>query len=314
MVVAVLVLAAGLVAWALIGAKGPATLPQGAKLSAEALVWTAVEGDTEQAFVGDPEVDHTPLPLDGLVKAPTLTADRRTVLYLSYVGDRKVDTLWAAGTGGEDPRRIVDDDSRCPSVGRPSVSPDGTMVALPCRTRSGSAQNLQGIRIYSIGGKLLRTLDDEHVVSAPTWTADGRWVVYSRQTAAGSDLYAAAADEEDAAPVRLTTGDTLDELAVVTPDGSTLVFVRRASPGADGVLYRTDLEVTDATIRAPREPQPMMVRDTPISGSQPAVSPDGTELLYLEGGYAWTTPLVPVATSEPDRVLSDVNGIAWARR
>jgi len=295
------------------------TLPRGAALPRDALLWTVGKDDAERAFVGDSEEAQS-LPLEGPLKGLTLTADRRTVLFLSHNDDRDVDSLWAVGTGGEDPRRIIDDDGRCPSAGRPSVSPDDTMVALACRAGSTSDSNLKGIRIYSVAGTLLRILDDEYSVGTPTWTNDGRSVVYFRQTTEqvgdtlGSNLYVADADDEDAVARPLTTaGGVRDDRPVVTRDRRTLVFVRHTA-GDESFLYRMHLEVDGETIKPASRAEPMTVADTPISGDEVALSPRGDRLVYLNGGDAWAVPLDLAATSERAVVQPGVRQIAWARR
>lgn len=321
-VAAILIAAAGL-AWFLLGDDGPEPLPQGSALDPDALVWTSgVENGFAHAYIG--EAGHGELlPVDGWVKAPTLTDDRRTLLYLRQEGG--VDTVWTAGSHGEDARRLIESDSTCPSAGRPAVNPDGDMIVLPCRADNGSGRNMNGLRVYGIDGNLVRILDPDHVVSAPTWTADGRSIVYVQELANGdsddkpeSNLAVVDAGHEDAVTVPLTQDQTVhDELPVVTPDGSTVVFVRRTSDGAPRVLYTmqvTGLGTPDMQVGPAEE---MMTRTTnghPIYGNQPTLAKDGDEVGYVKDRQGWKVPLQP--SSEPSQLdgLSNLNEIAWARR
>jgi hypothetical protein len=328
----VVAVVAGLVVWQVAGGdesddsgstdngNDAATLPQGDPLDDDVLLWVVRDdsgntrlqagvpgtGPTELASLGD-EVRH-----------PVLTEDRRTLFYREY--DRNTDraTLWVAGSGGEDRKQIIDDPD-CPQVGRPSVNPDATEVAVTCPQVDGP--NLPGIRIYSVDGDLLRTLDAGHITGGPMWSADGSTIVYWRQDGSGTedpggDIYAIGAHDEDGEGDRLTRGSFLDEQPVLTPDLRTMTFVRHPEDDPEvSRLYRMDLVDQDGSLAPGGDAEPLSSPDD-TSDTGPALSPEGSELAFTRDGVLFTMPLADgagspePAPSPPDEPLN----LAWARR
>jgi len=319
-----LAVVAGLVVWRLVGAGGDddvdrSTLPQGAALPDDVALWTVMVGSAERIQVGSPESEAVGLDaLGDSVSWPTLTKDRRTILYLRADSDTGPDELWAAGSGGEHPRRIIDDPD-CTSVGRPSVNPAGTAVAVVCK-ESSTDQGGPGIWIYSVGGNLEHQLEQGETVGNPTWTADGRSLVYWRQytdpesNAVGSNLYAAAIDDDGAEPVRLTEGPVLDELPVVTPDSSAVIFVRRTAPDGPRGLFIMALREEGATLARKAKARPMAASDQLGSGTQPTLSPAGTVLWFLNKQAVYEAAVDAAAVAQPVDGLAGVDKVSWSRR
>jgi len=326
-----LAVVAGLVVWQLVGGDGseptPAggsTLPQGAELPAEAVLWTVTDGRTERVQRGGTGLPVVDLGVLGdAVSWPTLTNDRRTILYLKADSVSGPDELWAAGSHGEDPRRIITDPD-CKSVGRPAVNPAGTEVAVVCKESSGDLGG-PGIWIYSVDG----TREHKHAwgpdVGNPTWTADGRSLVYWQQqtdtkvgNGDGSSLYVVAADDEDAVPRRLTSGAFRDELPVVTPDLSAMVFVRYAGTGTRE-LYLMEFDEDGATLEDKKKSPStrMEASDAGVSDTQPTLNIHGTELWFLKGDEVYRTDVDTHADATPVSDVpseSGVHQLSWSRR
>jgi hypothetical protein len=322
-----LAIVAGLVVWQLVGGgddEGPAVpspLPQGDALADDVALWMVKEGEEkiERIQFGGPESPSEPLDaLGGWVTWPTLTKDRRTILYLSANFALGPDTLWAAGSHGEDQRRIIDDPT-CPSAGRPSVNPAGTEVAVVCK-RSSTDAGGPDIRIYSTDGTLQRTFDWDKTVGNPTWTADGRSLVYWQQTTTkigdgrGSNLYVVAADDQDAEPRKLTSGPFRDELPVVTPDLSAMVFVR-LSKSETRELYLMELNGDGANLAPLGQSTRMAASDEGVPDTQPTLSPDEPKLWFLKDDQVYETHVdVDSAAVPVNDVPTGVDHISWSRR
>jgi len=327
----VLAVVAGLVVW-LLGNRGSEeprdgqTLPQGAALDDEVALWIVKEGEgdtkaPERILVGHPGPTAEPLDdLGDFVTWPTMTEDRHTIFYLSAESASGPDTLRAAGSHGEKPQPIITDKT-CPSPGRPAVNPAGTAVAVVCKLNSGDSGG-PDIRIYSVDGDLQRRYAWGETVGNPTWTADGRSLVYWQQTddrvgrGFGSNLYVVSADDEHAERKQLTRGAFRDELAVVTPNLRAMVFVR-LSNSEPRDLYLMAFGEDGATLQDKDHGQSerMEASTAGVSDSDPTLSPEGTRLWFLKGSdvYESKVDVKSTATRVGD-TPTGVDQLSWSRR
>jgi hypothetical protein len=109
-------------------------LPVGEPIPDDALVWSRRIGGVDQLGLGFQGQGATvPALLEG--SWPTVTEDRRTLVYLTGGEDRA--EVWAAGTGGQNPRRVISD-PECPHAGRPSIDPAGQRIAISCSDATGT--------------------------------------------------------------------------------------------------------------------------------------------------------------------------------
>lgn len=113
----------------------------------------------------------------------------------------------------------------------------------------------------------------------PVVSPDGRWVVFTSERAGSPDLY--ALDLEQAGePVRLTASDAMEDAADFSPDGRTLVFVSTRTGNPDVYSMRFDPADPDAGRAA------INLTRHAAGDYNPAVSPDGTQILFSSGRAA----------------------------
>ncbi len=145
----------------------------------------------------------------------------------------------------------------------PRVSPDGRRVALEVGDGGG-----QDIWVYDIRQHTRTRLTFDHSSQRPTWSADGRRVLFTHRGSSGLDLAwipadgSAAAESLWAGPDEQWTGD-------VTRDGGIFVF-RNGGAGLKRSLW---------TMSPGGEAGPLVA--TRFDSHSPTLSPDGHWLAYV---------------------------------
>ena len=152
--------------------------------------------------------------------------------------------------------------------GTPSVSPDGTRVAVD--VLGPEDQNIW-IHDLSRGTETILTTDPAEDDS-PLWTPDGEWVVFASDREGQEGLFQKRADTPGDAE-RLMTGS--EGRAFIQPmswsaDGQTLLF-RESGGGTPGDIGLLSMEGDQAK---------ELLLDTEFSEAAPAVSPDGGWIAY----------------------------------
>jgi Tol biopolymer transport system component len=211
----------------------------------------------------------------GTAQTPSVSPDESEVVYLSDSGGHG--NLWIARTDGSAVRQITFERDPEISVGVPVWSPTGNEIVFIVR-RSG----MTGLSLVNRDGSGLRQLVP--LGFSAHWSADGRWVYYSRTTDTDICIEKVAIAGGPAMSVRCGNANA----SMPTPDGSALYFV--------SLLIRSNGIVDHEIGRARPEngPSEMLGR---VTGSRvpvnrryflPVLSPDGRWL---------TVPLLDGATS-----------------
>lgn len=124
----------------------------------------------------------------------------------------------------------------------------------------------------------------------PVVSPEGRWVVFTSERGGSPDLYALDLGRADG-PVRLTASDAMEDAADFSPDGRTLVFVSSRTGNADIYSMPFDPEdpaAADAAVNLTRHA---------AGDYNPAVSPDGTQILFSSGRAADDAAAAPLAAA-----------------
>jgi len=174
---------------------------------------------------------------------------------------------------------------------QPSVSPDGRSIAFArLDQESGSGQlwtmTFEGLNQTDISNDAASFSE-----SGPAWSADGSRLLFVRQppgsfpgdqgggpASAGGSIWMRNADGSGT-PIQLTTG-LHDANPVMSSDGSRIAFSRPVGGARHIFVMNTNgLSVTDLGL-----------------GAKPDWSPDGTHLVYGQGGSG---PIMVVNVSNP---------------
>jgi Tol biopolymer transport system component len=190
---------------------------------------------------------------------------------------------------------------------------------LVCFNQDGV--RLGGVRILELDGTLVRILDKDASAGAPTWSEDGTAIVYWVQNDAtvhghpGQSLWGVPADGS-LAPVRLTEDATMDAVPAISPDQSSIVYVRQTNGRRDGDLYLLKVGVNDRGEVTIQSVDRMQASVTDVDERDPTWSPDGSEIVYSSKGVLMKVAPQVEASPEPlfPRPRPNLVMPSWARR
>jgi Tol biopolymer transport system component len=183
-------------------------------------------------------------------------SDSGTLVYLTGGTSTKLVSIEPDGTS-----KVIFEHA---SIAAPAWSPDGTRIAV--QTTSGQGKVDIGILDVASGAFARLTGDGNNV--NPTWTADGRRVVFTSTLGGKPAIWWQPVDGRGN-PEKLVDVVRDDAVGVVTPDGRFLVY--QVGPGIAGELWM--LELSGARTRR-------RLVSIPGNAANPAVSPDGKWLAY----------------------------------
>jgi Tol biopolymer transport system component len=147
----------------------------------------------------------------------------------------------------------------------PRFSPDGRQVAVVL----GDVEST--IWLFDRGQGTLTRLTFDSGASRPTWTRDGKRIVYSRIRGLTADIRVINADGSTAADSLLTVPGMQFFQSLFTPDGRTMVVRTTSSTGRD--IWRVPLDSTPTGLR------PLLT--SPADERGVALSPDGRWMAYV---------------------------------
>ena len=239
----------------------------------------------------------------GHAQTPSVSPDESEVVYLSDSGGHG--NLWIARTDGSAVRQLTFEQDPAISVGVPVWSPAGDEIVF-LHTQGGS--NSQSL-INRDGSGLRRFVP---VGIAANWSADGRWVYYSRTTGDTRCIEKAAITGGPVISVRCDNAVA----PAPTPDGSALYFANYLTT-TNGIV---DYEIRRA--RPENGPSEVLAQ---VAGSRvpvsrrlftPVLSPDGKWLMMPLTDGATSNVWVLPTNGEPMRPLTDFGdrSVVIARR
>ena len=138
--------------------------------------------------------------------------------------------------------------------------------------------------------------------SRPAWEADGERLIFALDSRPGSNgLYVLDTRTGAIAPFRLSPNDSvIFEDPLVSPDGGKLVFTLSVAYVAGSDIWVVNMDGTGAKRLT-----------TGHVDSQPAWSPDGSEIAFLRDGGAW---LMSSDGGDVERIIGgSVRSLAWSR-
>ena len=210
---------------------------------------------------------------------------------VAFVADGDV---WTANPDGSNRVRLT---SGQRIDGFPAFSRDGTRIAfkrLPAENSRPNWQEWGDIIVADADGGNPIVLDaDVHSPSPISWSADGRWIVYSRTVDGFDQVFLTATDGSSRR--QITSDRRTNWSPILSPDGRTIAFMK-------GFKVTIGLYViqTDGT------GEHRVTHDNVQGFDSMEWSPDGTTILYAagpndDGQHLWTVGL----DGEPERVLVD---------
>lgn len=159
---------------------------------------------------------------------------------------------------------------------------------------------LNGLYVQDVAtGERRRLNAQDGYVNSPAWSPDGEQVAYSYTDEDGlSHLYLVDANDPEAEPEQLTSGEVVDDTPRWSPDGGRLIFASIRDGDFDWRLFILDLATRDIT----------GVGSTDGHSVYPDWSPDGRFIVYSNrAGEEYKLRLVDLETGE-DRQLTDGPG------
>ncbi|MCA8919247.1 MAG: PD40 domain-containing protein [Planctomycetes bacterium] len=191
---------------------------------------------------------------------PRLSPDGRSI---SFYSNRSGNSdIWVIGTNGQGLRQIT---TNAADDFFQNWSPDGQSVVF-CSTRSGN----KDIWIKGVDGSpAVQLTTDLESDDDPVFSPDGRQIAFDSGRSGNADIYVMDVDGKNQRRVYGTPA--IEEVPTFSPDGRFLAF-DRITRGAS--FFRQDVVVTD--INGSGE---VLVGE----GSYPSYTPDGKEILYVDG-------------------------------
>lgn len=243
---------------------------------------------------------------DGRVLWPSISGDYRTIVFERDFG------IWSLDTTSGEAREVKIALRGAPAaqatervtltggISEVALSPDGKKVAFVVRGEVFAAATTEG-------GNAARVTATPAVESQVVWSPDSRRLVYVSNRSGAMNLY--SYDFATSAETRLTTSTAGDFEPRVSPDGTTVAFIRDAREvRALDLATKTERVVASALFERP-----------PLnSDRQFAWSPDGRWIAYfaVADRLFKNVRVVPAAGGESRQVsfLANVGGntLAWA--
>lgn len=246
----------------------------------------------------------------GTTLSPIPTTQVEKIAYFEYMEHKDITCfdIFFVNPDGSGKSNLSHDDTAKTDVA-PNWSPDGNWLAF-ARYDGVGTHNYADVllarpdsnRVKFLSGPSMKGVENTH----PTWSPDGKTVVFSSNRDGNFDLYAADVDQPDAKPVQLTwTNAPVQNLEPDwAPFGQTIVFTRTGhrippttaipTPGAELFVLST----TGPTARR------LTTSKTTIGDRHAAFSPDGKQIAYSSDRFGDQDLWVINANGRNNRLLA----------
>jgi len=223
----------------------------------------------------------------GMEYYPSLSPDGNHVVFAWTGAGGDNQDIYVQQIGSGSPLRLTTDPA---SDYNPVWSPDGRHIAYfrgPAPAPTG--QRSRELRIIPpLGGPDRKLADvrsqDFMFATYLAWSADSKFLVVTDSTGGGKPdaLFLLSVETGEKSPLTKPQPPVLADIApAVSPDGRSLVFLRRTSWGA-GELHLLPLDSGLAPAGEPTRLTPASLR-----ADHPAWMPSGTEILFSAKGSLW---------------------------
>lgn len=227
---------------------------------------------------------------------PRFSPDGKRIAFTSDRGGG--DNIWVMNIDGSDKRQVTKEDFRL--LNQPTWSPDGQFIAAKKHFTTGRSLGTGEVWLYHVSGgagvPLVKKPNERHQkeLGEPTWSADGKAILYTRNITPGpifeyaqdsnTDLFNIESYEVETGEIStVAAGPGGSVRPTPSRDGKRIAFVRRE--GGASKLYLKDL--TSGVERKVYDALDLDVQETwAVQGLYPNMSwtPDNKAIVFWAGG------------------------------